>query len=259
MFYETYRRLAVNHPISLLGLAVALVTGTGPAMAATTIVAVAANFTEPAKEIAEAFAEKTGDTAELSFGSTGSLYAQIGQGAPYEVLLAADDERPSRAVGEGLAVEGSVFTYAIGTLVLYSADPGLVTGPRTLKAARFHKIAIANPKTAPYGAAAIETMQKLGVYDDLASRLVQGNSIAQTFQFVATGNAELGLVALSQTATTDGGSRWIVPAEYHAPIRQDAVLLKTGESSDTAKAFLVFLKGPEAAKIIEKYGYASGG
>jgi len=175
------------------------------------------------------------------------------------VLLAADDERPRRAVTEGLAVEGSVFTYAIGTLVLYSADPNLVTGPDALTAGGFDKIAIANPKTAPYGAAAVETMRNLGVYDDLASRIVQGNSIAQTFQFVATGNAELGFVALSQIATTKGGSRWVVPPEDHAPIRQDAVLLNTGASSAAAKAFLDFLKGPEAGKIIEKYGYAAGG
>ncbi|MCE7027400.1 molybdate ABC transporter substrate-binding protein [Jiella avicenniae] len=248
-----------SFPLLAFAFALAFAASAGHAAAETTVVAVAANFTEPAKEIAAAFAEKTGDTAELSFGSTGSLYAQIGQGAPYEVLLAADDERPRRAVTEGLGVEGSAFTYAVGTLVLYSADPDLVTGPGTLTGGSFDKIAIANPKTAPYGAAAVETMRKLGVYDDLASRIVQGNSIAQTFQFVATGNAELGFVALSQIATTKGGSRWVVPAEDHAPIRQDAVLLNTGASNPAAKAFLDFLKSPEAAKIIEKYGYATGG
>ena len=250
----------MTRPTLLLGFiaALGLVAQAGHAAAATTLVAVAANFTEPAKEIAAAFAEKTGDTARLSFGSTGSLYAQIGQGAPYEVLLAADDERPRRAVTEGLAVEGSDFTYAVGTLVLYSADPDLVTGPETLTVGGFDTIAIANPQTAPYGAAAVETMRKLGVYDDIASRIVQGNSIAQAFQFVATGNAELGFVALSQTAGKDGGSSWVVPAEDHAPIRQNAVLLKPGGSSQAAKAFLAFLKGPEAAKIIEAYGYRSG-
>ncbi len=247
-----------SRPLFAVAVSVVLAASAGHAAAETTIVAVAANFTEPAKEIAAAFAEKTGDTAELSFGSTGSLYAQIGQGAPYEVLLAADDERPRRAVAEGLAVDGSVFTYAIGTLVLYSADPDLVTGPETLKESAFEKIAIANPKTAPYGAAAVETMQRLGVYEDLANRIVQGNSIAQTFQFVATENAELGFVALSQIAATEGGSRWVVPAEDHAPIRQDAVLLNTGASNPAAKAFLDFLRGPEAAKIIVKYGYATG-
>lgn len=245
-------------PVLAFAAAIGLLATAGPAAAGTTIVAVAANFTEPAKEIAEAFAETTGDTADLSFGSTGALYAQIGQGAPYEVLLAADDERPTLAVAEGLAVAGSVFTYAKGTLVLYSTDGDLVTGPETLMAGAFDKIAIANPKTAPYGAAAVETMQKLGVYEDLASRVVQGNSIAQTFQFVSTGNAELGFVALSQVAGKGGGSRWVVPAEDHRPIRQDAVLLKAGESSLAAKAFLDFLKGPEAARIIERYGYGSG-
>ena len=230
-----------------------------PAAAGSTVVAVAANFTEPAREIAAAFADKTGDTAELSFGSTGSLYAQIGQGAPYEVLLAADDERPARAVAEGLAVEGSQFTYAIGTLVLYSADAGRVTGPETLRDAAIGRVAIANPKTAPYGAAAVETMRKLDVYDALKEKIVEGSSIAQTFQFVSTGNAELGFVALSQITGREAGSHWVVPAEDHAPIRQDAVLLEAGSDNETARAFLDFLKGPEAAAIIERYGYASRG
>lgn len=236
-----------------------VVSMASPAAAESTVVAVAANFTEPAREIAAAFAEKTGDTAELSFGSTGSLYAQIGQGAPYEVLLAADDERPARAVAEGLAVEGSQFTYAIGTLVLYSADAGRVTGPETLRDAAIGRIAIANPKTAPYGAAAVETMRKLGVYDALKGKIVEGSSIAQTFQFVSTGNAELGFVALSQITGREAGSRWVVPAEDHAPIRQDAVLLEAGSDNETASAFLDFLKGPEAAAIIERYGYGAAG
>lgn len=245
-------------PLAPLAAAAALFCLTGQAAAGTTSVAVAANFTEPAKEIAKAFAAETGDTAELSFGSTGSLYAQIGQGAPFQVFLAADDERPRRAISDGLAAEGSEFTYAIGTLALYSADPDLVTGPETLSEATFDKVAIANPKTAPYGAAAVETMKKLGVYDDLEAKLVEGNSIAQAFQFVSTGNAELGFVALSQIAGNEAGSRWIVPAEDHAAIRQDAVLLTPGEDSETAKAFIAFLKGPEAAKIIKRYGYESG-
>ncbi|MBO0903053.1 molybdate ABC transporter substrate-binding protein [Jiella sonneratiae] len=228
------------------------------AAAETTVVAVAANFTEPAKEIATAFHEATGDTAKLSFGSTGALYTQIGQGAPFEVFLAADDERPRRAVDEGLAVKGSGFTYAVGTLVLYSTDPKLVGGPDALKTGDFDKIAIANPKTAPYGTAAVETMKKLGVYDDLADKIVQGNSIAQTFQFVSTGNAELGFVALSQVVGDEAGSRWVVPAADHTAIRQDAVLLKTGASNEAAKEFLDFLKGPQAKKIIEKYGYGIG-
>ncbi|MDQ0324199.1 molybdate transport system substrate-binding protein [Rhodopseudomonas julia] len=227
------------------------------AAAAETNVAVAANFTEAAKEIAAAFKEKTGDEAALSFGSTGQLYTQISQDAPFEVFLAADDERPAKAVVEGYAVEGSEFTYAIGKIVLWSTDTDLVSGEETLKSGDFNKISIANPTTAPYGAAAVEAMKALGVYDDLEPKIVQGNNIAQAFQFVQTGNAELGFVALSQIAASDEGSRWEVPADLYTPIKQDAVLLKKGEESAAAKAFLDFLKGPEAGAIIEKYGYGT--
>ncbi|MCT8266447.1 molybdate ABC transporter substrate-binding protein [Afifella sp. JA880] len=227
------------------------------AAAAETNVAVAANFTEAAKEIAAAFKEKTGDEAALSFGSTGQLYTQISQDAPFEVFLAADDERPAKAIAEGYAVEGSDFTYAIGKIVLWSTDADLVTGEDTLTSGDFDKISIANPTTAPYGAAAVEAMKALGVYDDLEPKIVQGNNIAQAFQFVQTGNAELGFVALSQIAASDEGSRWEVPADLYTPIKQDAVLLKKGEESEAAKAFLDFLKGPEAGAIIEKYGYGT--
>ncbi|MCF1502262.1 molybdate ABC transporter substrate-binding protein [Afifella sp. H1R] len=227
------------------------------AAAAETNVAVAANFTEAAKEIAAAFKEKTGDEAALSFGSTGQLYTQISQDAPFEVFLAADDERPAKAITEGYAVEGSDFTYAIGKIVLWSTDADLVTGEDTLTSGDFDKISIANPTTAPYGAAAVEAMKALGVYDDLEPKIVQGNNIAQAFQFVQTGNAELGFVALSQIAASDEGSRWEVPADLYTPIKQDAVLLKKGEESEAAKAFLDFLKGPEAGAIIEKYGYGT--
>ncbi|MBK1623999.1 molybdate ABC transporter substrate-binding protein [Afifella marina] len=227
------------------------------AAAAETNVAVAANFTEAAKEIAAAFKEKTGDEAALSFGSTGQLYTQISQDAPFEVFLAADDERPAKAVSEGYAVEGSAFTYAIGKIVLWSTDADLVSGEDTLRSGDFNKISIANPTTAPYGAAAVETMKALGVYDDLEPKIVQGNNIAQAFQFVQTGNAELGFVALSQIAANSEGSRWEVPVDLYTPIKQDAVLLKKGEESAAAKAFLDFLKGPEAGAIIEKYGYGT--
>ena len=227
------------------------------AEAASTKVAVAANFTEAAKDIAAAFEKKTGDDVELSFGSTGTLYTQISQGAPFEVFLAADQARPEKAVAEDLAVSGSAFTYAVGRIVLYSADPGLVDGPQTLTKGGFDKLAIADPKTAPYGDAAVEAMKRLKVYDTLRPKLVEGSNIAQAYQFVATGNAELGFVALSQVAGSKDGSRWQVPADLYAPIRQDAVLLKSGADSQTAKAFLDFLKGPEAAAIIEKYGYAT--
>lgn len=219
-------------------------------------VAVAANFTDAANEIAAAFADATDHEAVLSFGATGQFYTQITQGAPFEVFLAADDERPTLAVTEGYGVDGTVFTYAIGQLVLYSIEAGKVTGEDTLKAGDFRQIAIANPETAPYGKAAIETMQSLGVYDALQPKIVQGQNIGQTYQFVETGNAEVGFVALGQVSQTDVGSRWIVPQDHYEPIRQDAVLLKTGENNPAAAAFLEFLKGDAASAIIEKYGYA---
>jgi molybdate transport system substrate-binding protein len=236
----------------------ALALGTTfPAHADQTNVAVAANFTDAANEIAAAFKEKTGHEAILSFGSTGQLYTQITQEAPFEVFLAADDERPAKATEEGFGVPESQFTYAIGTLVLWSQDPDLVQGEGTLKNGDFTKIAIANPEAAPYGAAAVQTMRELGVYDQLEPKLVQGNNISQTLQFVETGNAELGFVALAQVARNDEGSRWVVPEDLHDAIRQDAVLLKTGEDSEAAKAFVEFLKGPEAAAIIKEFGYGT--
>jgi len=229
-----------------------------PAFAGEAKVAVAANFTAAAKDIAAAYKAESGNDIALSFGSTGTLYNQISQSAPFDVFLAADDKRPEQAIKSGYGVKGTAFTYAVGKIVLYSTDAKLVDGEKTLKAGKFQKLAVADPKTAPYGTAAVETMKKLGVYDSLKSKIVQGNNIAQTFQFVSTGNAELGFVALSEVIEKKSGSRWIVPAKYYTPIRQDAVLLKTGEKNDAAKGFIKFLKGPKAAKIIEKYGYATG-
>jgi molybdate transport system substrate-binding protein len=228
-----------------------------PARAGETNVAVAANFTDAANEIAEVFKEKTGHEAILSFGSTGQLYTQITQQAPFEVFLAADDERPRLAIEEAFAVPGSQFTYAIGTLVLWSQDSDLVQGEQTLKNGDFTKIAIANPEAAPYGAAAVQAMKTLGVYDQLEPKIVQGNNISQTLQFVETGNAELGFIALAQVARSVEGSRWVVPEDLHDAIRQDAVLLKTGADSEAAKAFVEFLKGPEAAAIIKDFGYGT--
>lgn len=224
-----------------------------PALADTASVAVAANFTEAAKEIAAAFAEKTDHEVQLSFGATGALYTQVTQGAPFQVFLAADDERPTLAVTEGYGVEGSVFTYAVGKLALYSASAEV--GEEALRAGAFNKIAIANPETAPYGAAAVETMEKLGVYEAMRGKIVQGQSIAQAFQFVETGNAELGFVALAQVINATAGSRWDVPQDLYTPIRQDAVLLKTGADDPAATAFVDFLKTDEAKAIIAKYGY----
>lgn len=240
---------------SAAGFTILLAVLATPAIADQTNVAVAANFTDAANEIAAAFKAETGHEAVLSFGSTGQLYTQITQDAPFEVFLAADAERPAKALEDGLGVEGTDFTYAIGKIVLWSADADLVKGEDTLKSDGFEKIAIANPETAPYGAAAVEAMKALGVHDALQPRIVQGNNIAQTYQFVETGNAELGFVALSQVAGSEAGSRWVVPADLYAPIEQDAVLLKKGADSVAAKAFLEFLKGPTAAAVIEKYGY----
>ncbi|HTK34325.1 MAG TPA: molybdate ABC transporter substrate-binding protein [Caulobacteraceae bacterium] len=245
----------LRHILSLV-LACGVLVGAGPALAAQTQVAVAANFAEPAKAIAEAFAAATGHKATLSVGASGTFYTQITQGAPFEVLLSADAERPTRLEQEGLGVPGTRFTYAVGRLVLYSKTPGLVDGAgAVLKSDRFQKLAIADPAAAPYGAAAIETLKTLGLYDSVRPKIVQGASIAQAYQFVATGAAEIGFVALSQVIDEKGGSRWVAPAKDHAPIVQQAILLKTGAGNPAARAFLAFLKTPAAVAIIKRYGY----
>lgn len=229
----------------------------GPAIADQTSVAVAANFTDAAKEIAAAFKAETGHEAILSFGATGLLYTQITQGAPFEVLLSADAAHPATAIEAGLGVEGSSFTYAVGKIVLWSASADLVTGAETLNQGSFRKIALADPATAPYGAAAVAAMTALGVHDALKPKFVQGKNIAQAYQFVATGNAELGFVALAQVTGNSSGSRWDVPENLYAPIRQDAVLLIKGQENAAAIAFLDFLKRPDARAIIAKYGYGT--
>ena len=223
-------------------------------------VAVAANFTAPARALAEVFARTTGHEARLSFGATGAFYTQIKNGAPFDVLLAADDERPARLEKEGDTVAGSRFTYATGQLVLWSAKPGLVDDEgAVLKHGQFGKIAIANPKNAPYGAAAVEAMNKLGLAATLQPKLVTGESIGQTFNFIATGNAELGFVALAQVlegGKLKSGSMWVVPAQYHAPIIQDAVILKRAANNPAAKAWMELLKTPQSKELIRSYGYA---
>lgn len=240
------------------GIAAFVLTSTS-VPAAETNVAVAANFTEAAKEIAAAFKAKTGHQAVLSFGASGPFYTQITQGAPFQVFLSADDSRPKKLVDDGLAVPESRFTYAIGKLVLWSKTPGLVNGEETLKAASFAKLSICNPAAAPYGAAAVEAMEALKVYETLQPKLVEGATITQAYQFVETGNAELGFVALSQLTGPPTGSRWLIPQELYSPIRQDAVLLKSAASNEAATGFIAFLRGPEARAIIEKYGYVLDG
>ena len=226
-----------------------------PSVAGQTNVAVAANFTEPAKEIAALFKQETGHVAILSFGASGAFFTQITHEAPFQVFLSADAVRPKAATDAGYAVPGSQFTYAIGKLVLWSKVVDVTSGEEALKAGAFSKLAIANPNAVPYGAAAIETMKALGVYDTLASKIVEGETTAQAFQFVDAKNAEVGFVALSQIYYGVGGWRWLVPQDFYAPIRQDAVLLKKGDNDEASKAFLQFLKGPEARNIIERFGY----
>jgi len=226
------------------------------AFAGSVNIAVAANFTEPAKEIAAAFKAKTGHDAVLSFGASGQFYTQIKENAPFGIMLSADDERPKKLVDDDLGVASSRFTYAIGKLVLWSKDPSTVKGEETLKGGAFNKLSIANPTAAPYGAAAVETLKALKLYDMLEPKIVKGNSIGQAFQFVDSGNAEVGFVALSQLMPNVGGSRWMVPQNLYTEIRQDAVLLKSAENNEAATAFLTFLKSPDARAVIEKFGYA---
>ena len=223
-------------------------------------VAVAANFTAPLQKIAQAFEQETGHKAQLAFGATGKFYAQIKNGAPFALLLAADDETPTRLEKEGLAVAGSRFTYATGRLALWSKQPNLVDDKgEVLRSTRFEKLAIADPKLAPYGAAAMEVINKLGVQATVAPKLVQGESIGQTYQFVSTENAQLGFVALSQISF-DGrinqGSAWVVPQSMHTPLKQDAVLLNAGKDNAAAHALLKYLQADKAKSIIRQYGYA---
>lgn len=230
-----------------------------PAWADDLSVAVAANFSAPAQKIASAFTAATGHKVSLVVGSTGKLYAQIKNGAPFHVLLSADDEIPTRLVKEGSGAEGSQFTYAVGRLALWSKQAGVVDDKGAVLRSDFGRLAIADPKLAPYGAAAMEVLEKQGLRSSLQSRIVQGESIGQTFQFVSTGNAALGFVSLSQV-TQDGrlteGSLWVVPAELHAPLKQDAVLLQTAKGHPAAKAFLAYLQSEPAKAVIRGYGYA---
>ena len=230
------------------------------ALAAEVVVAVAANFAGPLTKIAEGFTAATGHVVKSSAGATGKFYTQItAGGAPFEVLIAADDETPKKLVAEGHGVAGSNFTYAIGQLVLWSAQPGLVDDQgAVLGSGKFNKIAIANPKIAPYGAAGVEVIKAKGLADALTPKLVTGDSIAQAYQFVASGNAELGFVALSQVAVPGKpvqGSMWRVPQSMYGEIRQDAVLLKAGEKNPAAAALLNYLKSAPAKDVIASYGY----
>lgn len=222
-------------------------------------VAVAANFTAPIQAIAKDFEKDTGHKLMAAYGATGQFYAQIKNGAPFEVFLAADDSTPAKLEQENETVAGSRFTYAIGTLALWSAKRGYVDDKgAVLKSNDYKHLSIANPKTAPYGLAATQVLDKLQLTEATKGKIVEGQNITQAFQFVSTGNAELGFVALSQIykdGKVENGSAWIVPASLHEPIRQDAVILNKGKDNPAAKALVDYLKGPKAAALIKSYGY----
>jgi molybdate transport system substrate-binding protein len=222
-------------------------------------IAVAANFAEPIKGIAAVLEKTTGHTLRVTLGSTGKLYAQIKNGAPFDVLLAANTATPAALEKDGLAEPGSRFTYATGKLVLWSADPTKVdANGDILKKGQFRELAYAAPKIAPYGAAAVQVMDKLGLQAALAPKLVQGESIGQTFSFVFTGNAELGFVALSQVlegGKLKSGSMWEIPQALYQPIQQDAVILKRGAGNAAAQALMKLLKSPNIKDLIGSYGY----
>ena len=242
----------------LNGLLACILVAAAPAFADEISIAVAANFTAPMKLIAAEFEKESGHKVVASFGATGKFYAQIKNGAPFEILLAADDETPTKLVKENAGVVGSQCTYAVGKLVLWSAKPGLVDGAgAVLKKGDFAHLSVADPKLAPYGAAGVETMKALGVYESVQPKVVTAENITQAYQFISSGNAELGFVALSQVLK-DGkieGSSWLVPANLYSPIRQDAVVLDKGKGQPAVDALMKFLKGDKAKAIIKSFGY----
>lgn len=242
----------------LLSLVLMFPLAATPALADQVLVAVAANFVPPFREAAMEFEKATGHNVRVASGSSAAFFAQIKNGAPFDVFFSADDERPKLLEDEGLGVKGSRFTYAIGRLVLWSPDLNLVKGEDTLHSDNFKHLAIANPKTAPYGVSAMQAMQKLGVWERLQSRIVMGENLGQTMGFIESGNAELGFLALSQVKDpkiAGKGSYWDVPNNLHEPIRQDVILLTNGKDNPAAKALMEFIRGPQAKVIVERYGY----
>ncbi|MEQ8315215.1 MAG: molybdate ABC transporter substrate-binding protein [Gammaproteobacteria bacterium] len=248
------RPLSMLHAGSLLS---ALLT-MGTAVAEEVLVAVASNFTAPMQELAEQFELESGHQVQLAFGSSGRFYAQIVNGAPYQLFFSADQEKPRKLEEAGLSVSGSRFTYAIGSLVLWSRDRSLlVEGPEILDS-NFNRLALANPELAPYGRAAVEVLESLGKVDATRARWVQGENIAQTYQFVETGNAQLGFVAKSQVFSSGQlaqGSGWVIPPQLHNAIRQDAVLLNRAADCRACQALINFIATPQAAEIIRRFGY----
>jgi molybdate transport system substrate-binding protein len=251
-----------NRRLYRWAIAVAALTAAyPPVFADTTLVAVASDFNKPMTEIAAAFEKETGHSTKLSFGSSGKFFTQIQNGGPFEVYLSASEHYPLELEKSGHAVSGSHFVFAIGKLVLWSLRTDLIDGSaKILETGGFQHLAIANPEHAPYGIRAVETMKHLSVFEKLQSRLVYGENIAQTFQFVSTGNADLGFVALAQVIDVSSGqigsgSGWLVPDAFHGPFRQMAVLLKSGADNPAAHALLEFLQSPPAQAIIKKYGF----
>jgi molybdate transport system substrate-binding protein len=229
-----------------------------PAFAEQALVAVAANFIPPFREIATEFEKSTGHQLQVSGGSSGNFYSQIKNGAPFDVFFSADMERPKLLEDEGFGIKDSRFTYAIGRIVLWSPNADVVKGEETLRSKSFKRLAMANPKTAPYGVAAMQALKKLELWDSLQSQIVMGESIGQTMGFIESGNARMGFVALSQIMDPKikgQGSRWDVPTHLHEPIKQDVILLTKGKDNLAAKALLEFMDGPHAKAIIERYGY----
>jgi molybdate transport system substrate-binding protein len=246
-----------------LGLVATLLVAPLAARADEALAAVAANFAEAAEALVPLFREATGHVLVLTTGSTGKLFAQISEGAPFDLLLAADAETPARLVDDGLGVAGSAFTYAVGKLALWSPDPDRIgeDGRAALEDEGLRFVAIANPELAPYGVAAREALRNMGLWDALQPKIVMGQNIGQTNSLVASGAAELGFVALSAVLsprTQTRGSRWDVPQELFQPIRQDAVLLAHGADNPAAQAFLDFLQTPDALQVIEAFGYGPG-
>jgi molybdate transport system substrate-binding protein len=238
--------------------ALATILTVTPSFSEQALVAVAANFIPPFREIALEFEKATGHRLQVAGGSSGNFYSQIRNGAPFDLFFSADTERPKLLEDEGLGVRETRFTYAIGRLVLWSPNPDLVKGEEILRSGKFKRLAIANPKTSPYGLAAMQAMQKLELWERVQPKIVMGENLGQTMGFIESGNADLGFVALSQALDPKSkghGSRWEVPNNLHEPINQDVILLAKGKNNPAAKALVEFFGGPQAKKIIERYGY----
>lgn len=249
--------LLVRGPVAAVAFLFSLISM--PASAGEVRAAVASNFAAPMERIVALFEKDSGHRVKVSLGSSGKLYSQIKGGAPFDVMLAADEVTPKQLLQERLAVAGSRFVYATGRMVLWSAQPGFVDEKGVvLNNGNFNRLAIADPKLAPYGMAAKETLERLVMWNAMQRKLVKGENITQTYQFVATENAELGFVALSQImrdGKMDAGSWWLVPSEMHKPIRQSAVLLSGAKDITAAQSFLAFLKSDKARKVMRGFGY----